>query len=102
MNNRSLIQSVPKRWNFTYYGIKGILKQQHADTFTALIKIHKSDLMPSDGEITAMKLLSLETSSDGRLMKQMKMVLLTDLQSRYTDLSVGNFTQLGLLFRSKV
>ena len=31
----------------------------------------------------------VETPSDSRLTKQMKRVLLTDLQSRYTDLSVG-------------
>ena len=96
-----------------------------AASFAALIEIHKSDLMPSDAEITAMEVFIsvmkpivhitevicgekwvtlsgvrplmykltvkhlVETLSDSRLIKQMKRVLLTDLQSRYTDLSVG-------------
>ena len=34
--------------------IERILKQQQP-LFAALIEIHKSDLMPSDGEITAME-----------------------------------------------
>ena len=117
-DEQSLIQSVLTRWNSTYYIIERILKQQQP-LFTALIEIHKSDLMPSDGEITAMKtfisvmkpivhitelicgekwvtlsgvrplMLLVETSPDRRLTKQMKRVLLIDLQSRYTDLSVG-------------
>ena len=123
-DEQCLIQSVPTRWNSTYYMIERVLKQQQP-LFATLIEIHKSDLMPSDAEITAMeafvsvmypivhitevicgekwvtlsgvrpllyKLTAkhlVETPSDSRLTKQMKRVLLADLQGRYTDSTVA-------------
>jgi len=123
-DEQCLIQSVPTRWNSAYYMLERILKQQQP-LFATLIEIHKSDLMPSDAEITAMeafvavmdpivnitevicgekwvtlsgvrpllyKLTAkhlVEASSDSRLTKQMKRVLLADLQGRYTDTTVA-------------
>ena len=53
-DEQCLIQSVPTRWNSTYYMIEIILKQQQP-LFAALIEIHKSDLMSSDADITAIE-----------------------------------------------
>ena len=49
-----LIQSVPTRWNSAYYMLDRILKQQQPLCAT-LIEIHKSELMPTDSEISVME-----------------------------------------------
>ena len=53
-DKQCLIQSVPIRFNSVYYMLKRILKQQQP-LFSTLIEIYKSDLMPSDAEITVME-----------------------------------------------
>ena len=45
------MQDVATRWNSSYYMLECILKQQ---------QLHKTDLMPTDGEITTMEIF-LET-----------------------------------------
>ena len=49
-----LIQSVPTRWNLAYYMLERIMKQPQSLCAT-LIEIHKSGLMPTDSEISAME-----------------------------------------------
>jgi len=44
-----LIQSVATRWNSTYYMMERILEQQQP-----LSQLQKSDLMPTDSEISTM------------------------------------------------
>ena len=48
------IQSVPTRWNSAYYMFERIIKQQQPLCAT-LIELHKSELMPTDKEISTIK-----------------------------------------------
>ena len=45
------MQDVATRWNSSYYMLECILKQQQPLCAT-LLEIRKTDLMPTDGEIT--------------------------------------------------
>ena len=71
------------------------------ETFISVMKpiVHITEVICGEKWVTLSRVWPLmykltvkhlvEISSDSRLTKQMKRVLLTDLQSRYTDLSVG-------------
>ena len=49
-----LVQDVSTRWNSCYYMMERILKQQQPICAT-LLEAQKQDLMPTDGEVTAME-----------------------------------------------
>ena len=50
----NLVQDVATQWNSSYYMMERILKQQQP-LCAALLELRKTDLLPSDMEITAME-----------------------------------------------